>query len=195
MNFNTRTSRTPLALASTALMASLLLSGCGQEADPGTKESSSAESSASSQPSQSASEKTVDQNALLETNDKLSEELGDAYVQGWIEDGKLHVSTTDEARKNTIEQAGAVSHVVDFSREELREAINKIMRWQGQQQNPINSAIHAYMLNPETGGITLSVDKGQLDKVKELIAADKPIGDIPIDYKGSSGILSPAATQ
>lgn len=188
MNFNAHTSRTPSALASTALMASLLLSGCGQEVDPGTRESSSPSS-------QSPSENTVDQNALLETNDKLSTELGDDYVQGWIKDGTLHVSTTNKSSLETIKAAGAVGHLVQFSNKELREAIGKIMTWQAKQGNPISTSIHAYSLNPETGGITLSVESNQIDAVRQLIESQKPIGDIPVDFKASGGIASPATGE
>ncbi|WP_345474293.1 hypothetical protein QMQ05_07440 [Glutamicibacter ectropisis] len=194
MNFNARTSRTPLALASTALMASLLLSGCGQGTDPGTKETSGAQSSSAAEPTETQSENSVDQNALLDANDKLSTDLGDDYVQSWIKDGKLHVSTTKESQLSVIEDAGAVAHLVKYSSAELRSAIEDIMAWQGKQENPIRSSIHAYSLNPETGGITLSVDKTQMDAVSKLIEQDKPVGDIPVDYKVSGGIASPASS-
>lgn len=192
MNFNSRTSRTPLALASTALMASLLLTGCGQGTDPGTKESSGSATSASTAPSENQSENSVDQNALLKINDKLSADLGENYVQGWIKNGKLHVSTTDEGQLAAIEEAGAVGHIVKHSSQELRQAIEKIMTWQGKQENPIRNSIHAYSLNPETGGITLSVDKSQIEAITKLIEADQPVGDIPVDFKSSGGIGSPA---
>ena len=192
MNFNAKTSRTPLALASTALMASLLLTGCGQGTDPGANKSSDSQSSNAAQPSDNQSENAVDQETLLETNDQLSTQLGDAYVQGWIKDGKLHVSTTSEGKLSAIKEAGAEGHVVPYSNKELRSAISEIMKWQSQQQNPINSSIHAYTLNPETGGITLSVDKSQIDAITKLIEKDKPIGDIPVDFKPSGGIATPA---
>ncbi|UYQ78915.1 hypothetical protein OF385_07190 [Glutamicibacter sp. JL.03c] len=192
MNFNARTSRTPLALASTALMASLLLTGCGQGTDPDASTSSGSESSNATQPSENKSESAVDQDALLETNDQLSMQLGDAYVQGWIKDGKLHVSTTNEDKLSAIKEAGAEGHVVQYSNKELRSAIRKIMKWQAQQPNPVRSSIHAYSLNPETGGITLSVDKSQIDAITKLIEKDKPMGDIPVDFKPSGGIASPA---
>ncbi|WIV45455.1 hypothetical protein [Glutamicibacter nicotianae] len=137
----------------------------------------------------------MDQDALLQTNDQLSEALGDDYVQGWIKDGKLNVSTTSEDQLATIEQAGAVGHLVQFSSEELRSAISEIMKWQSKQENSVRNAIHAYTLNPETGGITLSVDKSQLEAVEKLIDDEKPIGEIPVDYKESGGIMTPAATQ
>ncbi|WP_334121609.1 hypothetical protein [Glutamicibacter sp.] len=194
MNFNARTSRTPLALASTALMASLLLSGCGQGTDPGTKETSGTQSTTTAESTDTQSENAVDQNALLTANDKLSTELGDDYVQSWIKDGKLHVSTTKESQLSVIENAGAVAHLVKYSSAELRSAIEDIMAWQGKQENPIRSSIHAYSLNPETGGITLSVDKTQMDAVSKLIEQDNPVGDIPVDYKVSGGIASPASS-
>lgn len=192
MNLNARTSRTPIVLASTALMASLLLTGCGQGTEPGADESSGTQSSNASQPSENKSENVVDQNALLKINDKLSAELGDNYVQGWMKDGNLHVSTTDEGELDTIEKAGAVGHLVKFSSKELRSGIEEVMKWQGQQEAPVRNSIHAYSLNPETGGITLSVDKSQIDAITKLIEKDKPIGDIPVDFKPSGGIASPA---
>lgn len=195
MNSNARTSRTPIMLASTAAMAALLLTGCGQGTDPGTQPSASTTASESSQQTDNSSENAVDQDALLQTNDQLSEALGDDYVQGWIKDGKLNVSTTSEDQLATIEQAGAVGHLVQFSSEELRSAISEIMKWQSKQENPVRNAIHAYTLNPETGGITLSVDKSQLEAVEKLIDDEKPIGEIPVDYKESGGIMTPAATQ
>ena len=195
MNSNARTSRTPIMLAFTAAMAALLLTGCGQGTDPGTQPSASTTASESSQQTDNSSENAVDQDALLQTNDQLSEALGDDYVQGWIKDGKLNVSTTSEDQLATIEQAGAVGHLVQFSSEELRSAISEIMKWQGKQENSVRNAIHAYMLNPETGGITLSVDKSQLEAVEKLIDDEKPIGEIPVDYKESGGIMTPAATQ
>ncbi|PJJ43721.1 hypothetical protein ATK23_0921 [Glutamicibacter mysorens] len=195
MNSNARTSRTPIMLASTAAMAALLLTGCGQGTDPGTQPSASATASESSQQTDNSSENAVDQDALLQTNDQLSEALGDDYVQGWIKDGKLNVSTTSEEQLSTIEEAGAVGHLVQFSSEELRSAISEIMKWQSKQENPVRNAIHAYTLNPETGGITLSVDKSQLEAVEKLIDDEKPIGEIPVDFKESGGIMTPAATQ
>jgi len=192
MNFNARTSRTPLALASTALMASLLLTGCEQGSEPGTNEPSDNQSSNASQPSENKSENAVDQNALLKINDKLSADLGDNYVQGWMKDGKLHVSTTNEGELAAIEKAGAIGHLVKFSSKELRSGIEEVMKWQGQQEAPIRNSIHAYSLNPETGGITLSVDKSQIETITKLIEKDKPIGDIPVDFKPSGGIASPA---
>lgn len=194
MNFNTRTSRTPLALASTAVMAGLLLTGCGQGTDPGTQETS-AETTAASQPAESPEGNAMDQEALLKINEQLSETLGEDYVQGWIKRGVLHVSTTNEDKLPVIEEAGATGHLVQFSSEQLRSGIAKIMQWQAQQENPVRSAIHAYTLNPETGGITLSVDESQLDEVKELIEADQPVGDIPVDYQNSGGFASPASTE
>lgn len=184
-----------MALASTAVMAGLLLTGCGQETDPGTQKSATTQPSASSQPTETSSENAVNQNALLELNDRLSAILGDDFVQGWVVDGTLNVSTTNEDQVSVIEDAGATAHVVKFSSEELRAAISDIMDWQGQQENPVRSAIHAYTLNPVTGGITLSVDKNQLEAVKKLIEAETPVGDIPVDYKESGGLLSPASTQ
>ena len=195
MNSNARTSRTPIMLASTAAMAALLLTGCGQGTDPGTQPSASTTASESSQQTDNSSENAVDQDALLQTNDQLSEALGDDYVQGWIKDGKLNVSTTSEEQLSTIEEVGAVGHLVQFSSEELRSAISEIMKWQSKQENPVRNAIHAYTLNPETGGITLSVDKSQLEAVEKLIDDEKPIGEIPVDYKESGGIMTPAATQ
>lgn len=195
MNFQFRTSRTPMVLASSAAIAALMLTGCGQEPAPGTQTSTSAEASESAQQSDNSNGSTVDQDALLQINDQLSETLGDEYVQGWVKDGQLHVSTTNEKQLAAIETAGAVGHLVQFSNEELRSAIQEIMKWQGKQENPVRSAIHAYTLNPETGGITLSVDKSQLEEVQKLIEADQPVGDIPVDYKPSGGIMTPAATQ
>ena len=195
MNFNARTSRTPIMLASTAAMAALLLTGCGQGTDPGAQARASATASEPSQQTENSSGNTMDQDALLQTNDQLSEALGDEYVQGWIKDGQLNVSTTSEEQLSAIEEAGAIGHLVQFSSEELRSAISEIMKWQGKQENPVRTAIHAYTLNPETGGITLSVDKSQLDEVQKLIETEKPIGEIPVDYKQSGGIMSPAATQ
>lgn len=170
-----------LTLASTAVVAGLLLSGCGQASTSGEEMSKTTNS-----------ENVVDQNALLETNDTLSADLGDSYVQGWIVDGKLNVSTTDESQMKAIEDAGAKAHLVKFSTEDLRKGITDVMKWQAGLEAPLNSSIHGYTLNPQTGGLTLQVDSSHLEEIKALVEKDKPMGEIPVEFKNSGGIAKPA---
>lgn len=170
-----------LALASTAVVAGLMLSGCGQATTSGE---------GSTEPT--SSENVVDQNALLETNDSLSASLGDSYVQGWIEEGKLNVSTTDESQMKAIEDAGAQAHLVNYSTEDLRQGINDVMKWQVGLEAPLNTAIHGYTLNPQNGGLTLQVDASHMDEIKKQLDADKPLGDIPVDFTESGGIATRA---
>lgn len=170
-----------LALASTAVVAGLMLSGCGQATTSGE---------GSTEPT--SSENVVDQNALLETNDSLSATLGDSYVQGWIEEGKLNVSTTDESQMKAIEDAGAQAHLVNYSTDDLRQGINDVMKWQAGLEAPLNTAIHGYTLNPQNGGLTLQVDASHMDEIKKQLDADKPLGDIPVDFTESGGIATRA---
>lgn len=171
-----------LALASTAVVAGLMLSGCGQSTTSGE---------GSTEPT--SSENVVDQNALLETNDSLSATLGDSYVQGWIEEGKLNVSTTDENQMKTIEDAGAQPHLVKYSTDDLRQGIKDVMKWQVGLKAPLNTAIHGYTLNPQNGGLSLQVDSSHMDEIKTLFEQDKPLGDIPVDFQKSGGIGKPAS--
>lgn len=183
-----------LRVAGLAATTAMLLSSCGQVEQPmtaGTK-SSAVESNTSSTAPSSTGE-TVDQGAMLATNEQLAEELGDRYVQGWIEGNTLHVSTNDDASMQTIKDAGAIGHLVDFSAQELRDGISKIMKWQAEQKDAaLRSSIHAYTLNPESGGLTLSVDPAQREAVEAALSKDKPAGDIPLDFKTSGGIATPA---
>lgn len=188
MRSNHRT-RWPAALAASAAVLALLLSGCGQQ---------DAAPQASTQPTQGTSTRTptngadVDQEALLTANEQLASQLGDDYVQGWIEDGKLHVSTTSDAAVAAIEAAGAVGHLVDFDSAQLRDGISKIMAWQAKQPAGLRSAIHAYTLNPRTGGLSLAVDAAQREELERALAEDQPAGAIPLDFTDSSGPASPA---
>lgn len=179
----------PMQLAGAAAVLALSLSACGQADTP----ASTGSSSQSPAPSSTATDGgTVDQSAMLAVNEKLSTELGDGYVQGWIEGDTLHVSTTNEGDLKRIKDAGAIGHLVDFSSADLREGISKIMKWQAEQGAPIQSSIHSYMMNPKTGGLTLSVDPNQREEVEASLAKDKPAGDIPLDFKDSGGLGSPA---
>ncbi|WP_461635847.1 hypothetical protein [Glutamicibacter soli] len=176
--------RLPVTLAASAAVVALLLTGCGQQ---------QAAPQASPTPTQtSTSGADVDESVLLDANEQLAAQLGDEYVQGWIQDGKLHVAATSEAAVQAIEQAGAVGHLVDFSNAQLREGISQIMAWQAKQEPRLRSAIHAYTLNPRTGGLTLAVDASQRQAVQDALAKDKPAGAIPLDFTDSSGPASPA---
>ena len=155
------------AITASTLAVALLLAGCGDSG--GRPQSSTKPSAATSSPaaSDSSTGGSMDQEALLKINDKLSTQLGQDYVQGWIKDGKLHVSTTNEQSVQSIKDAGAVAHVVEYSGKQLREAITKIVAWQASLGMPLGSSIHAYTLNPETGGLTLSVEpnhRAELEK-------------------------------
>lgn len=182
----TRSTPRLLALASTVAVVSVALSGCGQSQP-------SAPEAHSNTPSQTnSSENVVDQNALLEANDRLSAELADDYVQGWIQDGRLNVSTTNAAQTKAIEAEGAVAHVVQFSAEQLREGISKITKWQSQQDDVIRNSIHGYTLDPSSGGLILSVDPTHQQDVEAKLAKDKPAGEIPLGYQNSGGIATRA---
>lgn len=177
-----------MTLASGATIAVLALSGCGSDSTPA--------SPTESQPSTATpSEDSVNQEALLATNDELSASLGDAYVQGWIEDGELHVATTDGSKVAEIEAAGAVAKVVDFSAAQLREGINEIMRWQAGQDAEIRNSIHGYSISAKDGGLSLRVDPNHIEEVQSLLEKDKPAGDIPLSFTPSSGIASRAAGE
>ncbi len=172
-----------------AVSLSLALAGCGQV---------SSQPQNTTQPSSTSSAESgekMNQDALLEQRDKLAEKLADSFVQGWIEDGKLHVSTTNEADLQTITDAGAVGQVVAFSNADLREGIAKIMAWQGRQEPAIRSGIYAYSLNPNTGGLTLSVDPEQRDAIETGLKKDKPAGQIPLELKEGNGLATPASTS
>lgn len=181
-------------IAGLVAATALLLSACGQAEQPAS--SSTKPGAVESTASTSTPEDTggaLDQGAMLATNEQLAEELGDRYVQGWIEGDALHVSTNDEAAMQIIKDAGAIGHLVDFSAQELRDGISKIMKWQSSQKDPaLRTSIHSYTLNPESGGLTLSVDPAQREAVETALAKDKPAGDIPLDFKTSGGIATPA---
>ncbi|MGO2053227.1 hypothetical protein ACT3UD_06365 [Glutamicibacter sp. 287] len=181
MFYKSPSARRSLALASTAVVAGLMLSGCGQASTSGE---------GTTEPT--GSENVVDQNALLETNDALSATLGEDYVQGWIEDGKLNVSTTDESQMKAIEEAGAQPHLVEYSADDLRQAIKDVMKWQAGLESPLNVSIHGYTLNPKIGGLTLSVDSSHLEEIKTLLETEKPLGGVPVEFQKSGGIATRA---
>ncbi|MCW4466246.1 hypothetical protein OK351_12130 [Glutamicibacter sp. MNS18] len=170
-----------------AAIAALALSACGTPT--GSTPTASESPDTETQPTES----TVDQEALLQIQDKLSAELGQSFVQGWIQDGQMHVATTDESSTGQIEAAGAVPTVVEFNAQQLREGIAQIMNWQAQQDDPIRTAIHGYELNGKEGGLILRVDPGHIDEVKALLDEAQPAGQIPLSFAPSTGIASPAA--
>lgn len=189
--------RFPAALAASAAALGLVLTGCGQQqeapqsrsAQPSGTQILPPGTSPAPAPTKGAD---VDQTALLSLNERLSGELGDEFVQGWIQDGKLHVAANSDTAVKAIEQAGAVGHLVEYSNAQLREGISRIMAWQAKQEPRLRSAIHAYTLNPRTGGLTLAVDASQRQAVQDALAKDKPAGAIPLDFTDSSGPASPA---
>ncbi|WP_313814043.1 hypothetical protein [Glutamicibacter sp.] len=178
-----------LSIGAVAALLTIGVTGCGEVSNP----AQSPEQTSNAAPSSSGG--TVDQEALLKTRDQLANELGDTFVQGWIENGELHVSTTSEDALKTIEDAGAIGHVVQYSNADLREGIAKIMQWQGTQESGIRSGIYAYSLNPNTGGITLSVDPEQKEAIQDGLAKDMPAGQIPLDFKDSTGLATPGSAS
>lgn len=170
-----------------AAIAVLALSACG-----GMTGQTPTEDQPTQEQTQPA-EENVDQEALLRIQDQLSASLGTSFVQGWIQDGKMHIATTDQATTQEIESAGAVPVVVDFNAQQLREGIVQIMNWQAQQPDPIRTAIHGYELNGMEGGLTLRVDPGHIEELKQLLDEAKPAGEIPLNFAPSSGISTPAA--
>ena len=167
-------------MISLPMAAALTLAGCGTTQTPTTDTS----------PTQEASINATD---VQETLSKISAELGEDFVQGWVADGKIHVSTTNAQAQETIEAAGAQAHVVKYSSEQVRQGITHIMQWQSQQDPDIAGAIHGYSLDPESGGITLSVEPSQRERIESSLTKDKPAGEIPLTFRDSSGISSPAA--
>ena len=134
----------------------------------------------------------MDHEQLLNLNDRLSSSLGAAYVQGWIENDELHVATSDQSKAQEIEEAGAVAEVVDFSSQQLRDAIGEIMSWQSKQEPEIANAIHGYSISAKDGGLILRVDSKHLDQVRQMLEQDQPAGDVQLTFTPSSGIASPA---
>ncbi len=177
----------PLTVVASVAVVGLVLAGCGAQ-EPAAEVTENPSTTQSS----SNGAATVDQNALLSTNEQLAQELGAAYVQGWIQDGQLNVSVTSDDALKTVEDAGAVGHLTQFSSDELREGISQIMAWQATQPTQLRTSIHAYTLNPSTGGITLAVDPAQRDAVETALAEDKPAGQIPLDFTDSAGPATPA---
>lgn len=179
-------------IAGVAVILALGLGGCGAAEDAA---STSGRPTTSHQPGAGTEsrESGMDDEALLEIQDRLLAELGEAFVQGWIEDGVLHVATTDPNGVPAIEAAGAVPHVVDYSAQQLREGIARIMRWQSAQPDPIRTAIHGYQIDGRSGGLILRVDRGHLDEVRTQLQQAKPAGGIPLQFTPSSGFATPAA--
>lgn len=178
-----------LKVAGTIGTVAFALTGCGSDTGTPTapEESQTQE--------QQTPESSVDHEQLLNLNDQLSSSLGAAYVQGWIQDDKLHVATNDESKVQEIEEAGAVAEFVKFSSQQLRDAIGKIMAWQAEQEPEIANAIHGYSISAKDGGLILRVGSKHLDQVKELMEKDQPAGEIKLTFTPSSGIASPAVGQ
>lgn len=176
-----------LKVAGTAAVLTFALSACASGGGaPSTPSNSASEE-------QQTPESAVDHEQLLNLNDRLSSSLGAAYVQGWIENDELHVATSDQSKAQEIEEAGAVAEVVDFSSQQLRDAIGEIMSWQSKQEPEIANAIHGYSISAKDGGLILRVDSKHLDQVRQMLEQDQPAGDVQLTFTPSSGIASPAA--
>ena len=176
-----------LKFASVAAVSALFLTGCGQATD--------ASGSKSVESNTEASETNVDINELLAQRDDLAASLGDGFVQSWITDGKLNVSVTKDVDGSAAKSSGAVVHVVDYSAAQLREGITNIMKWQAELDDPLRTSIYGYSLNPSNGGLALSADPSHLEELKKKLQADKPAGDIPVEFREGTGLATPAATN
>lgn len=175
--------RKMMSIVLAATMAGALgMSACKPAQDPETP----ASSQAASQPA------TVEEtNNLLQLNDSLRTELGDAYSDSWIEGAQLHVAVTTESAAATVKAAGATAHLVTLDAAQLETALQAVMTWRSSLPADQGAAIHKVIPDGRTGTVTVFVAPDQLDAVAQAAAASKPAGDVPLLFKESAGLASP----
>lgn len=176
---------TSIVLAAT-MAGALGMSACKPTQEPvapGTEQSASQSASKSA-----TAEET---NNLLQLNNSLRTELGDAYSDSWIEGAQLHVAVTSESAVTTVTDAGAISHLVTLDAAQLETALQAVMTWRGSLPSEQGAAIHKVIPDGRTGTVTVFVAPDQLDAVAQAAAASKPAGDVPLLFKESAGLASP----
>lgn len=176
---------TSMILAVT-MAGALGMSACKPTQDPETPAASQTASPTNTQPA------TVEEtNNLLQLNDSLRTELGDAYSDSWIEGAQLHVAVTTESAAATVKAAGAIAHLVTLDAAQLETALQDVIAWRNSLPADQSAAIHKVIPDGRTGTVTVFVAPDQLDAVAQAAAASKPAGDVPLLFKESAGLASP----
>lgn len=142
-------------------------------------------------PESSHSTVVTESNHLLQLNDSLKAELGEAYSDAWIEDNQLNVAVTTEKAAATVKAAGAIPHIVTIDAAQLEAALQAIAAWQSTLPAGQGTAIHKIIPDGRTGSVTIFVAPDQLDAVSAAAAADKPAGEVPLIIKESAGLATP----
>lgn len=166
-------------VASAAIIGALAMNGCGQPGD------------APRQPSPGSSSSSDETTRLLQLNERLKTQLGDAYATGWIQDFTLHVAVTTEAAARAVTAAGAIPMLAAFNAKALEGGLRAVAAWQQRLPRELAAAIHKVIVNGRAGNITLFVATDKMDAVKSAAAADGPAGDIPLVFKDSASPATP----
>ncbi len=135
-----------------------------------------------------------DATRLLLLNDRLREELGDDYSQGWIESGELHVAVTTEEAADRAADAGAVPQIVQLNRHQLEQAVKSLAAWQAALEPELAVSIHRINSDGRTGEVTIAVAEGKVAAVEEALEKDNPTGSVPVVIVISDGLATPATS-
>ncbi|GAA1343936.1 hypothetical protein [Arthrobacter roseus] len=145
----------------------------------------------SGSPATMQSESSQDATELLLLNDRLREELGGAYSQGWIESGKLHVAVTTEEAAQVVSDAGAAPRIVELNSQQLEDSVSSLAAWQGKLKPELATSIHRISFDGRTGTVTIAVAKDKIPSVQAALQRDDPTGKVPVEIVISDGLATP----
>ncbi len=145
----------------------------------------------SGKPTTMQPESSGDATELLLLNDRLREELGGAYSQGWIESGQLHVAVTSEEAAQAVSDAGAEPRIVELNSEQLEKSVSSLTAWQGKLRPELATSIHRISFDGRTGTVTIAVAKDKIPAVEAALQRDNPTGNVPVEIVISGGLATP----
>lgn len=203
-----------VALATAAL---LLLSGCGQDTQPGTApptadspdstdtgatpaaaasdspgpEATGAVPATPSDPDTATDEKMTQ---LLQLHTQLKNDLGSAYSDAWIENNQLFVAVTTPEAEAAVAEAGAIPFTAKFTAQQLQEATDAFKAWLGTDAAP-QVQLHWLSTSGRTASIMVRVPADQVQPLRDAIAEQQPTGAVQVTVEESSGPATPLATN
>ena len=102
---------------------------------------------------------------LAALNMKLRTELGDAYTDAWVVDGRLQVAVTDPSLFETISSVGAVPVQAAFSAADL-QATQRLVQ---DAATATGTALHR-ISSSGRDGVTAHVSSGQVEQLRTALA-------------------------
>lgn len=99
-----------------------------------------------------------------ETGELLAEQLDDAFAGSWVEDGVLHVATTDEDAVATVEDEGATAVSVEYSLADLEAWTHELDRVLAGDAD-----IPSWFVDTPTNTIVVAARVGAQERARELV--------------------------